>query len=107
MQVFGRLNAYMLCVFLYVIGYIIVAASNGIVVYTVGNSIYILGISGLFLLQNIIISDISSTRNRGTSQPVFVGNSPADQLSFLDLLSQCSRRHQWFCRRRRRLESHG
>ena len=63
---FGRLNAYILCVVLYVLGYIIVTASTSVVMYAVGNSIYILGISGLFLLQNIIISDISSTRNRGS-----------------------------------------
>jgi SIT family siderophore-iron:H+ symporter-like MFS transporter len=69
---FGRVNAYIGCVFFYVIGYIVVASSNGIgefphpageiltltliVQFAVGNSIYILGITGLFLLQNIIIS---------------------------------------------------
>lgn len=63
-DVFGRVNAYLACVFLYCVGYIIVASSNGIVTYAVGNSIYILGISNLFLLQNVIISDISSLRNR-------------------------------------------
>ncbi|KAI9635925.1 major facilitator superfamily domain-containing protein [Dioszegia hungarica] len=63
-DVFGRVNAYIGCVVFYVIGYIIVASSNNIVTFAVGNSIYILGITGLFLLQNIIISDISSLRNR-------------------------------------------
>ncbi|OCF32227.1 hypothetical protein I316_06141 [Kwoniella heveanensis BCC8398] len=63
-DVFGRVNAYVGCVIFYVVGYIIVASSNSITTYAVGNSIYILGISGLFLLQNIIISDISSLRNR-------------------------------------------
>ncbi|KAL1408004.1 hypothetical protein Q8F55_004801 [Vanrija albida] len=63
-DVFGRVPAYIGCVVLYVIGYIIVASSQSIVTYAVGNSIYILGITGLFLLQNIIISDISSLRNR-------------------------------------------
>jgi SIT family siderophore-iron:H+ symporter-like MFS transporter len=61
---FGRVKTYIGCVVLYVVGYIIVASSSGIVTYAVGNSIYILGITGLFLLQNIIISDISSLRNR-------------------------------------------
>lgn len=42
-DVFGRVNAYLGCVAFFVIGYIIVASSNGIVVYAVGNSIYILG----------------------------------------------------------------
>ena len=46
------------------VGYIIVASSTSIIIYGIGNSIYILGITGLFLLQNIIISDISSLRNR-------------------------------------------
>jgi SIT family siderophore-iron:H+ symporter-like MFS transporter len=61
---FGRVNAYLGCVFLYVLGYIIVPASTNIYMYAAGNSIYILGITGLFLLQNIIISDISSLRSR-------------------------------------------
>ncbi|GAA5834491.1 hypothetical protein JCM9279_004331 [Rhodotorula babjevae] len=60
----GRLEAYSLCVFLYALGYIVVASAQSVYAYAVGNSIYILGITGLFLLQNIIISDISSTRNR-------------------------------------------
>lgn len=50
--------------FLYALGYIVVASAQSVYAYAVGNSIYILGITGLFLLQNIIISDISSTRNR-------------------------------------------
>ncbi|KAJ9099689.1 hypothetical protein QFC20_005621 [Naganishia adeliensis] len=86
-DVFGRVNAYILSVFLYVLGYIIQASAPSIYVsravfavvlevawltkssvrskaYAVGNAIYILGITSLFLLQNIIISDISSLRNR-------------------------------------------
>lgn len=42
-DVFGRVWAYVGCVFFYVIGYIIVASSPSIVVYSVGNCIYILG----------------------------------------------------------------
>lgn len=78
-DVFGRVPAYIGCVVLYVIGYIIVASSQSIVTYAVGNSIYILGITGLFLLQNIIISDISSLRNR-CKWPVTVGSCRADLL---------------------------
>lgn len=40
---FGRLEAYSLCLFLYALGYIIVASANSIVVYCVGSSIYIPG----------------------------------------------------------------
>ncbi|GAA6061341.1 hypothetical protein JCM10212_004822 [Sporobolomyces blumeae] len=63
-DVAGRLEAYSLCVFLYAVGRAITAASPNIYAYCAGNSIYILGITGLFLLQNIIIADISSLRNR-------------------------------------------
>lgn len=63
-DVAGRLECYALCVFLYAVGRAIAAASPNIYAYCVGNSIYILGITGLFLLQNIIIADISSLRNR-------------------------------------------
>lgn len=60
----GRIEAYSLCVFFYVIGYIVVASAQSVYAYAAGNSIYVIGITGLFLLQNIIIADISSTRNR-------------------------------------------
>ncbi|BGP15718.1 hypothetical protein JCM10213_006111 [Rhodosporidiobolus nylandii] len=63
-DVAGRIEAYALCAVLYTLGKIIVAASPTIYAYAVGNSIYILGVTGLFLLQNIIIADISSLRNR-------------------------------------------
>ncbi|GAA5980726.1 hypothetical protein JCM10908_001752 [Rhodotorula pacifica] len=61
---FGRVEAYSLCVFFYVIGYIVVASAQSVYAYAAGNSIYVIGITGLFLLQNVIIADISSTRNR-------------------------------------------
>ena len=63
-DVFGRVAAEATCVILYVLGNIIIASSKDIVGYAVGDCIYQLGITGLFLLQNIIISDISSTRSR-------------------------------------------
>jgi SIT family siderophore-iron:H+ symporter-like MFS transporter len=84
-QVLGRKEAYMTSIAFYVVGYIIVASSQSIYSYGVGNSIYIIGITGtfrvlpnrfhhthtihtmmlgLFLLQAIIIADISSLRNR-------------------------------------------
>jgi len=66
---FGRVRTYFGCVFFYALGYIVVASSNGVVTYAVGNSIYIIGITGLFFLQNIIVADISSTRYRCECQP--------------------------------------
>ena len=69
-DVFGRVNAYVLSVFLYVLGYIIQASAPNIYVsasesrsgvslltcrpiqaYAAGNAIYILGITSLFLLR--------------------------------------------------------
>ncbi|ODN79379.1 hypothetical protein L202_03381 [Cryptococcus amylolentus CBS 6039] len=61
---FGRVKTYIGCVIFYCIGLIIVASSQNIVAYAVGNTIYIVGITGLFLLQNVIIGDISSLKNR-------------------------------------------
>ncbi|ORX39833.1 major facilitator superfamily domain-containing protein [Kockovaella imperatae] len=61
---FGRVPAEAACVILYVLGNVIIASSRSIVDYAVGDCIYQLGITGLFLLQNIIIADISSLRNR-------------------------------------------
>jgi SIT family siderophore-iron:H+ symporter-like MFS transporter len=90
-DVFGRVNAYLACVALYVIGYIIVPSSQNIYAYAAGNSIYILGITGLFLLQNIIISDISSLRSR-----YFWTIFPLMSL-WLRLLSIVSFREVWIC----------
>lgn len=42
----GRIKTYFGCVFFYVLGYIVVASSQNIVTYAVGNSIYVLGITG-------------------------------------------------------------
>ncbi|BGP28642.1 hypothetical protein JCM10296v2_000378 [Rhodotorula toruloides] len=63
-DVAGRIECYALCVFLYALGYIVVASAQNIYAYAAGTSINVLGITGLFLLQNIIIADISSLRNR-------------------------------------------
>ena len=45
-QVLGRKEAYLIALGLYVLGYIIVASSPDIYAYGVGNSIYVLGITG-------------------------------------------------------------
>jgi SIT family siderophore-iron:H+ symporter-like MFS transporter len=77
-DVFGRVNAYILSVFLYALGYVIQASAPSIYVsracyrcsaafdlrsrfaaakaYAVGNAIYILGITSLFLLRKSIAS---------------------------------------------------
>lgn len=56
---FGRIEAYCFAVILYVLGYLIVSFSGSIYVYALGASINVIGITGLFLLQEIIIADIS------------------------------------------------
>lgn len=48
-QVLGRKEAYLIALGLYVLGYIIVASSPDIYAYGVGNSIYVLGITGTSL----------------------------------------------------------
>lgn len=60
----GRVETYVLCVGLYGVGYVMVAASPSIFLYALGMSINILGITGLYLLQEIVIGDVSSLRNR-------------------------------------------
>ncbi|KAG0148444.1 hypothetical protein CROQUDRAFT_654960 [Cronartium quercuum f. sp. fusiforme G11] len=60
----GRVETYVLCVFLYAVGYVFVAVAPNIYVYAFGMAINILGITGLYLLQEIVIGDVSSLRNR-------------------------------------------
>lgn len=58
----GRVEAYGLCLVLYIIGYIVVATSQDIINYAVGSILHIVGLTGLLLMQNIIVSGISSLR---------------------------------------------
>ncbi|WVW81257.1 hypothetical protein I302_103248 [Kwoniella bestiolae CBS 10118] len=61
---FGRIYAEAACLIFYVVGQALMASANGIVQFSAGSSIHTLGIAGIFMLHNIIISDISSLRNR-------------------------------------------
>ncbi|KAK8850768.1 hypothetical protein IAR55_004688 [Kwoniella newhampshirensis] len=61
---FGRVYAEIGCLVLYTIGQAVMASAKGIVQFSAGSCIHTLGISGMFMLQNIIIADISSLRNR-------------------------------------------
>lgn len=63
-DVFGRLEAYITAVCLYAIGYVIVTTSNTIEQYAAGLILYVLGSTGLGLLQEIIIGDTTTLRNR-------------------------------------------
>ncbi|WWD08400.1 hypothetical protein V865_006512 [Kwoniella europaea PYCC6329] len=61
---FGRVYAEIGCLILYTVGQAVMASAKGIVQFSAGSAIHTLGISGMFMLQNIIIADISSLRNR-------------------------------------------
>ena len=63
-NVFGRLEAFSLSVFLYVIGYIQMAASNNVQTLASAQIFYSAGNTGLQILQQIFIADTSDLLNR-------------------------------------------
>ncbi|MBW0509012.1 hypothetical protein O181_048727 [Austropuccinia psidii MF-1] len=63
-NIWGRVETLLVCVVLYAFGYLLVALAPTIILYGVGITINILGITGLYLLQEIVIGDVSSLRNR-------------------------------------------
>jgi hypothetical protein len=66
-QILGRKEGYVIALVLYVVGYIIVASSPDIYAYGVGNSIYVLGITGeLYRISCVLI--LSATESVATSK---------------------------------------
>ncbi|EKD18351.1 hypothetical protein MBM_03344 [Drepanopeziza brunnea f. sp. 'multigermtubi' MB_m1] len=63
-DVFGRLEAFSFSVFLYVIGYIQMAASSNVETYAAAQIFYAAGNTGLQILQQIFIADTSDLLNR-------------------------------------------
>lgn len=63
-NVFGRLEAFSFSVFLYVIGYIQMAASNNVKAFASPQIFYSAGNTGLQILQQIFIADTSDLLNR-------------------------------------------
>ncbi|KAL8944619.1 MAG: hypothetical protein Q9216_000316 [Gyalolechia sp. 2 TL-2023] len=61
---FGRLEAFSISVFLYVIGYIQMAASNNVRTFAAAQIFYSAGNTGLQILQQIFIADTSDLLNR-------------------------------------------
>lgn len=61
---FGRLEAFSISVFLYVIGYIQMAASNSVKTFASAQIFYSAGNTGLQILQQIFIADTSDLLNR-------------------------------------------
>ena len=63
-NVFGRLEAFTIAVFLYVIGYIQMAASQDVETFASAQIFYSAGNQGLQILQQIFIADTSDLLNR-------------------------------------------
>lgn len=63
-NVFGRLEAFSLSVFLYILGYIQMAASNNVNAFASAQIFYSAGGTGLQILQQIFIADTSDLLNR-------------------------------------------
>lgn len=61
---FGRLEAFSIGVFLYIIGYIQMAASNNVRTFASAQIFYSAGSTGLQILQQIFVADTSDLLNR-------------------------------------------
>ncbi|GAA5884753.1 hypothetical protein JCM3774_005805 [Rhodotorula dairenensis] len=64
-DVLGRAEAFMLAVFFYVLGYIIIASCSNISTYAAGAVIYYVGYAALQILIQIVIADCTTLRWRG------------------------------------------
>ncbi|KAK4984267.1 hypothetical protein LTR50_006714 [Elasticomyces elasticus] len=63
-DVFGRFEAFSICVFIFTIGYIQQAASNNVKTYAAAQIFYSAGSTGLQILQQIFVADTSTLLNR-------------------------------------------
>ncbi|KAM7222442.1 Major facilitator superfamily domain containing protein [Rhypophila decipiens] len=63
-DVFGRLEAFSISVFLCVLGYILMASSQNIETYASAQIFYSAGLTGLQILQQVFIADTSNFLNR-------------------------------------------
>lgn len=63
-NVFGRLEAFSFSIFLYVVGYIQMAASQNVQTFASAQIFYSAGFTGLQILQQIFIADTSDLLNR-------------------------------------------
>ncbi|KAI0911914.1 siderochrome-iron transporter MirC [Ustulina deusta] len=63
-DVFGRLEAFMICIVLYVLGYIQMAASANVQTFAAAQIFYSAGSTGLQILQQVFIADTSDMLNR-------------------------------------------
>ncbi|KAJ3571598.1 hypothetical protein NPX13_g5320 [Xylaria arbuscula] len=63
-DVFGRLEAFTICIVLYVLGYIQQASSKNVQTFAAAQIFYSAGFTGLQILQQIFIADTSDLPNR-------------------------------------------
>lgn len=63
-DVFGRLEAFCFSMFIFVIGYVQMAASTNVQTYAAAQIFYSAGFTGLQILQQIFIADTSDLTNR-------------------------------------------
>ncbi|KAI0367328.1 drug:h+ antiporter [Pilatotrama ljubarskyi] len=76
-DVSSRGTSYIVVLFFYVIGYIVIASANGVGALAAGIVLYAIGYTGLQLLTQIIIADITTLKWRGlvsslTSAPFII-----------------------------------
>jgi MFS family permease len=63
-DVFGRLEAFTICIVLYVLGYVQMAASANVQTFAAAQIFYSAGSTGLQILQQVFIADTSDMPNR-------------------------------------------
>lgn len=68
LDVFGRPQGYLLCLFLATVGLIMMAACNNVEAYAAAQVFYTIGNNGLQYSLGAFVADTSSLRNRGLMQ---------------------------------------
>ncbi|KAK6348168.1 hypothetical protein TWF718_005981 [Orbilia javanica] len=63
-DVFGRFEAFVFAILLFVIGYIMLAASNSVQTYAGAQVFYAAGSTGLIILQQVFVADTTDLLNR-------------------------------------------
>lgn len=73
LDVFGRPQGYLFCIFLATVGLIMMAACNNVEAYAAAQVFYTVGNNGLQYSLSVFVADTSSLRNRGLMQ-AFAGS---------------------------------
>ena len=73
LDVFGRPQGYLFCIFLATVGLIMMAACNSVEAYAAAQVFYTVGNNGLQYSLSVFVADTSSLRNRGLMQ-AFAGS---------------------------------